>query len=428
MKTRRFLLHLFVTLPFVASLLRAQVPVSVFEASIGRSSFGFNPDSYSFGNDFQRTFNSEAILSYSAGLLAQFSINQDFSLVVGAKFHRTGSSYNVKEGSFTGTSITNTYSYLSIPLRVQYQLPFDVPLHLFGGPDFQFLLEGTSTYIPCANCSEGTKISESTRGFALALNSGLGYRFSVADHNLQVRAYYSRGITAITERPFDFTSDVRLHEFGIGINYKGRSNSEEQRLLSDENSQATFWGIKLGTNRNSAERENIYSYGTSYGTFNSQSSFNAGITVTKHVNRTIALSASLMYDAREISTLATYILSSNPLQYKTIQQQLKFEYISVTPKLQIHTTSGFFLSTGPSVGFLVGNSIRNDENYTAFIPPKAAVERVSMNVGIGTTIHLGLARIVPEVSYDFAITNASHHKEPIGISISSLQFGASILF
>jgi len=144
--------------------------------------------------------------------------------------------------------------------------------------------------------------------------------------------------------------------------------------------------------------------------FNSETSYNYGITVLYKLISNIYINTSVLYSVKKVSTVF-----SGPAD-GPIYVDLRFDYISIAPKIEINPIFGLYVNAGPSIDFKVNTEL-NQSRYSAKVNETNSVRfGILMSVGYRIDFHNNNA-FAAEFSYDKGLS--STHPDYGGIYSTS---------
>ena len=141
--------------------------------------------------------------------------------------------------------------------------------------------------------------------------------------------------------------------------------------------------------------------------------------------RGFIFNSTIIYDRREgqFSTLG----AADGLAIVTE----RYDYLTLSPKLQYNGKWGFFFNAGPAIGIkLKAERVRREIDLNDSAPYKTEIEqakdiRLGFIAGVGYEIAVARLTLTPEISYDFGL---NHLEGSNNSKFSSLFFGMSVLF
>lgn len=186
-------------------------------------------------------------------------------------------------------------------------------------------------------------------------------------------------------------------------------------LHSIVSAQDNKYGIEFGINFNNSASHNITQTGAEVN-FDSKRSYYFGFHFSRNFSRKFALALDLLFKSQRVSTVIQGP-DDGPLDIA-----IKYNYLAFSPKVQYNYSNSLFINTGPSFDLVLkskweqyGNNFSRVDNI---------VGTKSMRLGLitkaGYILKINRFSIIPEFSYDFAITDTN---PTFGEKISSIQFG-----
>jgi len=134
---------------------------------------------------------------FQAGVVADFSITDKFSIMPELLFSQRGAKYSETEAGIGSYSTSTTLNYLQLPINAAYKFDVGVgsKVFVFAGPYFGYGLSGSGkenyTYADASqNYGESYDIKfgskdEEMKAFDIGINVGVGYEFDKIFFKLQ---------------------------------------------------------------------------------------------------------------------------------------------------------------------------------------------------------------------------------------------------
>jgi len=159
--------------------------------------------------------NSNFKAGFQAGVVADFGITQNFSIMPELLFTQRG--YKFKGDDYSD-AVSNTLDYLQLPINAAYK--FDVGMgskvFVFAGPYFGYGISGTSKD-DTAGSSNSIKFGSNgdLKPFDFGINVGVGYEYEKVFIKLQ----YNQGLININNST-DYTDySIRNQNIAITVGY-----------------------------------------------------------------------------------------------------------------------------------------------------------------------------------------------------------------
>jgi len=181
---------------------------------LGKTSGIFSEERYNNSSDSEINYNLMASLYLPS--------NSNFRVQTGLKYIKLGYNVDVDIRTIIGPSpinYTTTFSFLALPINVNYTLPFLSNVYFSGGLEAAYLMSASSKVLYNDNSSSNRDISDQYKDLNFFFAFGIGITVPFNDITLFIHPEYTRSIKALTEST-SFGSASHLESILINVGFR----------------------------------------------------------------------------------------------------------------------------------------------------------------------------------------------------------------
>ena len=181
-------------------------------------------------------------------------------------------------------------------------------------------------------------------------------------------------------------------------------------------------GGRFGMNINNATEDRSYRFSG----LNSETSYSAGVVLL--VGKAIRLNTLISYDRIAITATPTYRPVSFIYDWTEDLVRMKFDYVSISPSIQLVSPQHLFASMGFSIGFkaLATGEYADDPDSQKNL---SAVElaRFGLLFGCGADIFVSGIMLMPALNYNLGLSEVIEDRDvESALRLSNIQFSITV--